>query len=85
MLPRVKTKTNLIAPCLKNALIRLLLDDAYIPGWLFALKKHFVESKGVLFYTCLTYFPLCLVFQSYEKSKKWHFSEHPIGPFQPTV
>ena len=86
MLPRIKTKTNLIAPCLKkNALIRLLLDDAYIPGWLFILKKHFVESKGMLFYTCLTYFPLFLVFQSYEKRKKWHFSEHPVGPFQPTV
>ena len=82
MLPRIKTKTNLIAPCLKkNALIRLLLDD----GCLFALKKHFVKSKGMLFYMCLTYFPLFLVFQSYEERKKWHFSEHPIGPFQPTV
>ena len=53
MLPRIKT--NLIAPCLKkNALMRLLFDNAYIPGWLFTLKKHFVESKSMLFYICLT-------------------------------
>ena len=74
MLPRIKTKINLIAPCLKkNALIRLLLDDAYIPGWLFTLKKHLVESKGMLLYMCLTYSPLFLVFQSYEKRKNGTF------------
>ena len=73
MLPRIKTKTNLIAPCFKNALIRLLLDDANIPGLLFTLKKHFVESKGMLFYMCLTYFSLSLVFQSYEKRKNGTF------------
>ena len=54
MLPRIKTKTNLIAPCFKNALMGLLFDNAYIPGWLFTLKKHFVESKRMLFYMCLT-------------------------------
>ena len=54
MLSRIKTKTNLIAPCFENALMRLLFDNAYISGWLFTLKKHFVESKGMLFYMCLT-------------------------------
>ena len=49
MLPSIETKTNLIAPCFKrNVLVRLLFDNAYIPGWLFTLKKHFVESKGML-------------------------------------
>ena len=67
MLSRIKTKTNLIEPCLKNALIRLLFDNAYIPGCLFTLKKHFVESKGMLFYMCTTKFPFFLVFKSYEK------------------
>ena len=81
MLPRIKTKTNLIAPCFKYALMRLLFDNAYIPGWLFTLKKHFVESKRMLFYTCLTKFLFFLVFKSYEKRQKWHFSEHPIGDF----
>ena len=28
--------------------MRLLFDNAYIPGWLFTLKNHFVESKGVI-------------------------------------
>ena len=78
MLPRFKTKTNLIAPCFKNALMRLLFDNAYIPGWLFTLKKHFVESKGMLFYMFLTLFLFFLVFKFYEKWQKWHFSEHPI-------
>ena len=54
MLPRIRTKTNPIAPCLKNALIRLLFDNTYMPGWLFSLEKHFVELKGMLFYMCLT-------------------------------
>ena len=54
MLSRIKTKTNLIAPCFKNALMRLLFDNAYISGWLFILKEHFVKSKCMLFYMCLT-------------------------------
>ena len=37
MLPRIKTKTSLIAPGLKNALMILLFDN----GWLFTLKKTF--------------------------------------------
>ena len=53
ILPRIKTKTNLIAPCCKNALMRLLFDNAYMPGWLFTLKKHFVESKGLCFFICV--------------------------------
>ena len=49
MLPKIKTKSNLIAPYLKNASMRRLFDNAYIPRWLFPLKKHFVESNGMLF------------------------------------
>ena len=54
MLSRIKTKTNLIAPCFKKCVNETTFDNAYISGWLFTLKKHFVESRGMLFYMCLT-------------------------------
>ena len=54
MLPRIKTKPNLIAPYFKKRVNETTFDNAYIPGWLFTLKKHFVESNGMLFYMCLT-------------------------------
>ena len=61
MLPRIKTKTNLTVPYLKNALMRRLFDNAYIPRWLFTLKKHFVESNSMLFYEPLSKFIKILV------------------------
>ena len=66
MLPRIKTKTNLIVPCFKNATLTY-------PDGLFTLKEHLVESKCMLFYMCLTYSPLFLVFQSYEKRENGTF------------
>ena len=38
MLPRIESKTNVIA-LLQSVLVRLLFGNAYIPGWLVTLQN----------------------------------------------
>ena len=49
MLPMIKTKTNLIAPCFKTCVNETTFGQFFHTRMAVYFEKHFVESKGMIF------------------------------------
>ena len=79
MLPRIKTKTNLIAPCLKKCVNETTFRQCLHIWMAVYFEETFCRIQRYVILYVFNIVSILFSFKSNEKRQKWHFSEHPIG------